>query len=410
MPTIYGAVDIVKNELRNAVMQNLGSAPASPVKGLMYFNSTDNTFYWYDGTAWQAAKGGTPINPATTVTTQAIGDAPVVGSLTTYAREDHKHGEPAFGAITTEQTFGASGANGSAATIARSDHTHGNPVHDANAHTSISISSLAVPIVALNMNGQKITSLGTPTAGTDATTKAYVDGAISGLAWKDTARVGSTANVVVATGGLIAVDGVTVAAGDRVLLKNQTAPAENGIYVAASGAWARATDAAAAGDLLNAAVFVSEGTVNKDTAWVMTTDAPITVGSTGLTWVQFGGPTAYVGGAGLTLTGNTFDVGAGTGITVAADTVAVDTTVIATRTYVDTGSGVAHKYAAALTGTSSPETVTHNLATRDVQVTVLNGATPYTAVEVDWDATTTNTVTVRYNPNLGAGYRVVVVG
>src|SRR5262249_10284093 len=102
--------------------------------------------------------------------------------------------------------------------------------------------------------------------------------------------------------------------------------------------------------------------------------------------------------------------GAGTGITVAADTVAVDTTVIATRTYVDTGSGVAHKYAAALTGTSSPETVTHNLATRDVQVTVLNGATPYTAVEVDWDATTTNTVTVRYNPNLGAGYRVVVVG
>src|SRR5215813_3857599 len=411
MPTIYGAVDIVKNELRNAVMQNLGSAPASPVKGLMYFNSTDNTFYWYDGTAWQAAKGGTPINPATTVTTQAIGDAPVVGTSTNYAREDHKHGEPAFGAITTEQTFGASGANGSAATIARSDHTHGNPVHDANAHTSISISSLAVPIVALNMNGQKITSLGTPTAGTDATTKAYVDGAISGLAWKDTARVGSTANVVVATGGLIAVDGVTVAAGDRVLLKNQTAPAENGIYVAASGAWARATDAAAAGDLLNAAVFVSEGTVNKDTAWVMTTDAPITVGSTGLTWVQFGGPTAYVGGAGLTLTGNTFDVGAGTGITVAADTVAVDTTVIATQSYVTTAiTGMAKKYAGALTGTASPEVITHNLNTRDVEVTVLNGASPYTAVEVDWDATSANSVTVRYNPNLGAGYRVVVVG
>src|SRR5262244_1399787 len=122
MPTIYGAVDIVKNELRNAVMQNLGTAPASPVKGLMYFNSTDNTFYWYDGTAWQAAKGGTPINPATTVTTQAIGDAPVVGTLTTYAREDHKHGEPGFGAITTEQTFGVAGAHGSAATIARSDH------------------------------------------------------------------------------------------------------------------------------------------------------------------------------------------------------------------------------------------------------------------------------------------------
>src|SRR5262249_59975354 len=146
MPTIYGAVDLAKNEIRNAVMQNLGSAPASPVKGLMYFNSTDNTFYWYDGTAWQAAKGGTPINPATTVTTQAIGDAPVVGTLTTYAREDHKHGEPGFGAITTEQTFGVAGANGSAATIARSDHTHRNPPHDDNAHGAIHLNPLPAPL------------------------------------------------------------------------------------------------------------------------------------------------------------------------------------------------------------------------------------------------------------------------
>jgi hypothetical protein len=73
-------------------------------------------------------------------------------------------------------------------------------------------------------------------------------------------------------------------------------------------------------------------------------------------------------------------------------------------------AGVAKKFAAALTGTASPETVTHNLNTRDIQLTVLNGATPYTAVEVDWDASTVNTAVVRYSPNLGAGYRVVVVG
>lgn len=66
------------------------------------------------------------------------------------------------------------------------------------------------------------------------------------------------------------------------------------------------------------------------------------------------------------------------------------------------------KYAAALTGTSSPETVTHNLGTRDVSVTVRNGSSPFTTVEVDWDATTTNTVTLRFNPALGAGYRVIV--
>lgn len=157
--------------------------------------------------------------------------------------------------------------------------------------------------------------------------------------------------------------------------------------------------------------FVEEGTTNADTAWVCTTNQPITLDTTALTFVQFGAGAAYVGGAGLTLTGNQFDVGQGTGILVAADTVAVDTSVIATQAYVGTAvTGMVKKYAQALAGTASPETITHNLNTRDVQVTVLNGASPYTAVEVDWDATSTTTVTIRYNPNLGAGYRVVVVG
>src|SRR5215510_10210174 len=204
MPTIYGFVDLVKNELRNAVVQNLGSAPESPVKGLLYFNSTDNTFYWYDGTTWQAAKGGTPINPATTVTTQAIGDAPVVGTLTTYAREDHKHGEPAFGAITAEQTFGASGANGSAATIARSDHTHGNPVHDASAHSTIPINALAAATANVNLNNFSIINLGPPSSANDAANKSYVDAAINGLSWKDTVRIASTANRALT--GLTAID------------------------------------------------------------------------------------------------------------------------------------------------------------------------------------------------------------
>ncbi|HMB37422.1 MAG TPA: hypothetical protein VKV41_25470 [Methylomirabilota bacterium] len=411
MPTIYGFVDLVKNELRNAVMQNLGSAPASPVKGLMYFDTTANTLYWYDGTTWQAAKAGAGATPATTVTTQAIGDAPVVGTLTNFAREDHKHGMPTFGAVTAQTAFGAASATGSAVTVPHSDHTHGTPTHLNADHSAINHSALAPPTADVSWGGFKLTNLGTPTAATDASTKGYVDAAINGLAWKDAVRVASTANVVIATGGLIAVDGVTVAAGDRVLLKNQTAPAENGIYVAASGAWTRSTDAAAANDILNAAVFVSEGTTQSDTAWVMTTNLPITIGTTALTWTQFGGPGSYSAGNGLTLTGNVFAVGAGTGIVVSAGTTAVDTTVIATQAYVNTAvTGMAKKFAAALTGTASPETVTHNLNTRDVQVSVYNGATPYTAVMVDWDAATVNTVTIRYNPNLGAGYRVVVVG
>ncbi|HKE87305.1 MAG TPA: hypothetical protein VKB50_26285 [Vicinamibacterales bacterium] len=409
MPTIYGAVDLVKNELRNAVMQNLGSAPASPVKGLMYFNSTDNTFYWYDGTQWVAAKSGAGLTPASTVTTQAIGDAPVVGVGTAYARDDHKHGMPAFGTVTAETTFGASSGNGASVNIARSDHTHGNPTHDAAAHSTIPLSALALPTANVNLGGFRITNVASPLSNSDAVPRMYVDNAINGLSWKDTCRLASTANVALT--GLTAIDGVTPIANDRILLKNQTTGSQNGIWVAASGAWARATDAATSTDILQAAVFISEGTTQADTAWVMTTNAPITIDTTALTWVQFGAPASYIGGAGLTLTGTTFDVGAGTGITVAADSVAVDTTVIATQAYVNTAvTGVTKKFAAALTGTASPETVTHNLNTRDVHVQVLNGATPYTAVEVDWDATTVNAVTIRYNPNLGAGYRAVVVG
>jgi hypothetical protein len=409
MPTVYGAVDLVKNELRNAVMQNLGSAPAAPVKGLMYFNSADNTLYWYDGTQWVAAKGAAGAVPSDTVTTAAIGDAPVPGASTLFSRGDHKHGMPAFGAITVEQTFGSASTNGAATTLARSDHAHGNPTHDNAAHATIALSALGVPTASVNLNSQKIINLVDPTAATDAANKQYVDGLIAGLSWKDTVKLASTANAALT--GNISIDGVTTAAGDRILLKNQTAPAENGIWIASATAWTRATDADIEADLLNAAVFVSAGTVNADTAWVMSTNAPITVGTTGLTWVQFAGAGTYTAGNGLTLTGNVLDVGAGTGILVAADTVAVDTTVIATQAYVTTAvTGMAKKFAAALTGIASPETVTHNLNTRDVQVTVLNGASPYTAVEVDWDATTVNSVTIRYTPTLGAGYRAVVVG
>ena len=84
---------------------------------------------------------------------------------------------------------------------------------------------------------------------------------------------------------------------------------------------------------------------------------------------------------------------------------------VATKQYVDglVATG-AKKFAAALVGTASPETITHNLNTQDIMLMVHNGASPFTSVEVDWDATTANTAVIRYNPSLGAGYRVVVMG
>src|SRR5215831_9443594 len=135
MPAFYGAVDLSKNELRNAVIQNLGSAPASPVQGQIYYDSTAKIMYWYNGTAWISSSGATLSGTATTA---AIGDAPVAGTGPAVSAGDHKHGMPAFGGtVASETSFSIASAIGSAATLARSDHTHGSPTHDTAAHSAV---------------------------------------------------------------------------------------------------------------------------------------------------------------------------------------------------------------------------------------------------------------------------------
>jgi hypothetical protein len=472
MPSIYGAIDLNKNELRQAVVQNLavGSPPTGPVKGQLWFDSTNNILKWYDGGTWVSAMGGAGAVPADTVTTQAVGDVAAAGSSTLYSRGDHKHAMPAFGAIQQELNFGTAKVDGTAVTIARADHQHGNPTHDVAAHSSFRITDLSVPVSPVNFGGQRLTNVADPTGATDVATKQYTDNLAQGLDAKASVRVVETTSVFgggVPSGG-VTIDSIAVVNGDRVLLTGQSTAANNGIWVVGTP-WTRPTDFDTWSEVPSAYVWVEVGTLRADTGWVCTADAGGTIGSTAQTWVQFAAAGAAIAGNGLTKTGNTFDfvtgdtsltvsadsvivntgviatvaslasytptartltagsgltgggtlasnrtfdVGAGTGINVAADSIAVDTTVIATRAYVDASVpvGMVKKYAAALTGTASPETVTHNLNTRDISLTVYNGATPYTAVEVDWDATTTSTAVVRYAPNLGAGYRVVVMG
>jgi hypothetical protein len=142
---------------------------------------------------------------------------------------------------------------------------------------------------AVAITGGAITGLPTPTAAADAATKAYVDTLAAGLSWKQSAVVASVANVPLAT-GLVAgqvVDGYTLLAGDRVLLKNQATPSENGLYAApAAGAAARTGDANSSAELEAAAVFVQQGTVNANNAFTCITDG-IVVGTTAITWVNF---------------------------------------------------------------------------------------------------------------------------
>lgn len=141
--------------------------------------------------------------------------------------------------------------------------------------------------------------------------KAYIDNAIAGVKWKDSVRAATTANGTLASAFANgqAVDGVTLVTGDRILLKNQSAGAENGIYVVnASGAPTRATQADTGAEIKQAAVFVEEGSTNADTGWVLTNNGTITLGSTALTFVQFSGAGAYSATGGLGLSGTQFSI------------------------------------------------------------------------------------------------------
>jgi Major tropism determinant N-terminal domain len=197
----------------------------------------------------------------------------------------------------------------------------------------------------------------------EVATLEYVDAVKQGLDVKDSVRVATTGNVTLS--GTQTIDGVAVVAGNRVLVKNQTTASENGVYVVAAGAWTRAADANADAEVTAGMfTFVEEGTVNQDSGWVMTTNGPVTLGTTGLAFTQFSGAGSVTAGAGLTKNGNTLDVG-GTAdrITVNADSVDIASTyagqnTIVTLGAVTTGTWTATAVGVAYGGTGATDAAT----------------------------------------------------
>ena len=200
-------------------------------------------------------------------------------------------------------------------------------------------------------NGARLTGVGTPTQGTDAANKNYVDSVKQALDIKDSVRVATTAALTVTAAGsgatktltnattqtAITLDSIVLALNDRVLVKDQATGADNGIYTvtnigSASTNWVltRASDADISADVTPGMfTFVEQGTVNADNGFVLTTDGPVTLETTALTFVQFSGAGQIVAGNGLTKSGNTLDVGGTAGrITIAADSVDIASTYV----------------------------------------------------------------------------------
>jgi hypothetical protein len=488
-------IDLNKNELSNAVIQNLASAPASPVAGQIYFNTSDGEIYYYDGTAWvsvlnesevisgifsarpaagtagrlffatdqqimyfdtgsawlqvsnfgavtaQTTYGatsgsgsstdyaradhthGTPSLTNTTPQALAIGGAGAVGTGTAPAREDHTHAMPSFGNVTSETTFGGSSANGTSTSLARADHTHGTPVHDNTAHSAINLNALATPTADLNLNNYKITNLATPTLSTDAATKAYVDGVAEGLHIHAASYAATTANLNATysngTAGVgatltnaganaaFATDGVSPTINSRILVRLQTSQAQNGIYVLTtvgdgSTPWVltRATDFDTAAEMSGGDfTFVDAGSTLANTGWV-SVDEVNTVGTDPVVFQQFSGAGTYTASDGVLLTGTNFTgvVVASGGLSVGATGFQLDTTIAVRKYAANVGDGTATTY-----------TVSHNLGTKDVIVSVYDNSSPYAEVICDVQHTSTSAITLLFSVAPTSNqYRVVV--
>ena len=427
-----------QNQILNATFEVLAADPTTNLfDGRMYFNSVDGVIKIYDATAaaWRKIVAG-------------VGEAAGVvsgGSHSTALTITESGGQ-----ITITPNLATSA---SAGLLSASDFTKlGDSTSEATAGK----------LVIRDGSGQA--KFGTPTDPAHAATKGYVDAARSGLDVKQSVRAATTGPITIATdleAGDVLDTTVTLVAGDRVLVKNQSTASENGIYVVQpSGAAVRATDFNSSETVSPGAfTFVEEGTVNADSGWVMTTDGTITVGTTPISWALFSVAGTILAGDGLSKSGNVLNVNVVTDRTaIVGDAVDIASTyvgqssittlgTISTGTWEATDVAVAHGgtnastesdartnlasaaaeasgrttstpslarvakqgCAASVAGTSTT-TVTHNFNTTDVVVQVFEVSTGMTVI-ADVTRANSNTVSVVILGTVAANdYTIVVTG
>lgn len=357
MAKFVANLDVNQNQIKNASFEQLASDPSTGnFEGRLFYNSTEKVLKWRTDSGVRKVLH-TVQSSGSQATALTVSESNGTVSITANLASATDAG---LLSTTFYSLLNGATASNTASTLVRRDSS-GN-------FTAGTITATAV------------TGLSDPVNGTDAANKQYVDAARSGLDVKQSVRAASTANVTVTygatsgtsgrgqiTGAPNTIDGVTLAAGDRVLLKDQSTGAQNGIWVVttlgsgSNGVWDRATDFDTDSEVTAGAfAFVEEGTTNGDAGWVLTTNNPITIGGssgTALVWAQFSGAGNIVGGAGLTKTGSTLDVvGTADRITVNADSVDIASTYagqtsIVTLGTVTTGTWSATTIAATKGGT-----------------------------------------------------------
>ena len=371
------SIDLNQNQLLNAALQNLGTNPGSPVLGQLYFNTTGNVPYYYNGTAFV-----TPVDRAQHTGTQT---ASTISNL-----------------ASTVQAY--------------------------------TLNSFAAPTGNIGMNGYTLTGLGTPSASGQAAEYSWVlsqiQASAAGLDVKVPVACVATANLGLS--GLSAIDGYTPVAGDRILCTGQSTASQNGIYIASATGWSRSSDCNSSANYLPGSfVFVLNGTTYGGSQWKVSTAGTdsggnwtITVGTTSVTWVQFGTGSGYTAGNGLQLSTNVFSIllpassglsVSGSGLTVAlASTSGLQLLSGGLSVLLATGSGlsgpgltltsglsidtsvVARKYSATIgDGSTTAIVVTHNLGTQNIVLSLRN-VSGLNGVDADWAATSTTTATITF--------------
>lgn len=236
-------------------------------------------------------------------------------------------------------------------------------------------------------NAARLINVPPPTADHHAATKGYVDSAVEGLAWKDSCRVATQANLNLTSPGAT-IDGITMGANERVLVRVQTTASQNGIYVwnGASTPMTRALDANTAAELEQAVTTVEEGTSAGATFRQTAINFVLDTGA--VTWASFGtaAPAATESTAGIAEIATQAETDAGT-----------DDQRIVTPAKLANYAGRVRRYVTDIgDGSNTSYTVTHNLNTRDVNVAIRRNTGAYDYVIADVEATTLNTVTIRF--------------